>query len=169
MILEERVQAEKRYTKPLYPVQKFERKIFIEKLRKALYASKIISYAQGFMLMREAAKSFNWKLNYGGIALMWRGGCIIRSVFLGNIKDAYNRDPDLYSLLFDDQYFQRAILDCQQDWRDIVSQAVLLGIPVPTLSSALAFYDGYRCGTLPANLIQVYQYFYILPNTLFLY
>jgi 6-phosphogluconate dehydrogenase len=131
-----------------------DKKEFLEKIKKALYASKIVSYAQGFMLLREAAKSFHWKLNYGGIALMWRGGCIIRSVFLGNIKDAYTRNPALSNLLLDD-FFTEAILESQQSWREVVSQAVLLGVPVPALSTALSFYDGYRCDTLPANLLQV--------------
>lgn len=131
-----------------------DKKEFLIKIRKALYASKIVSYAQGFMLLREAAKAFNWKLNYGGIALMWRGGCIIRSVFLGNIKDAYTRNPNLSNLLLDD-FFCKAVKESQQSWREVVSQAVLLGVPVPTLSSALSFYDGYRSETLPANLLQV--------------
>ncbi|XP_077302207.1 phosphogluconate dehydrogenase isoform X2 [Arctopsyche grandis] len=130
-----------------------DKKEFLVKIRKALYASKIVSYAQGFMLLREAAKSFNWKLNYGGIALMWRGGCIIRSVFLGNIKDAYTRNPNLSNLLLDD-FFCKAVKESQQSWREVVSQAVLLGVPVPTMSSALSFYDGYRSETLPANLLQ---------------
>lgn len=106
------------------------------------------------MLLREAAKSFNWDLNYGGIALMWRGGCIIRSVFLGNIKDAYTRNPHLSNLLLDD-FFTKAILGSQQSWREVVAQAVLLGVPVPAFSSALSFYDGYRSAVLPANLLQV--------------
>lgn len=130
-----------------------DKKEFLAKIQKALYASKIVSYAQGFMLLREAAKSYGWKLNYGGIALMWRGGCIIRSVFLGNIKDAYTRNPNLSNLLLDD-FFSNAILKSQQSWREVVSQAVLLGVPVPALSSALSFYDGYRCEVLPANLLQ---------------
>lgn len=133
---------------------KGDKKAFLEKIRKALYASKIVSYAQGFMLLREAAKSFKWNLNYGGIALMWRGGCIIRSVFLGNIKDAYMRNPSLSNLLLDD-FFLKAMLDSQQSWREVVAEAMLLGVPVPALSSALSFFDGYRSDTLPANLLQV--------------
>jgi len=126
---------------------------FIDDIRKALYASKIVSYAQGFMLLREAAKQFGWDLNYGGIALMWRGGCIIRSVFLGNIKQAFIDNPKLANLLVDD-FFNKEITKCQNSWRRVVSQAVLLGIPTPCFSTALAFFDGYRSATLPANLIQ---------------
>eukprot|EP00106_Octopus_bimaculoides_P012453 XP_014779895.1 PREDICTED: 6-phosphogluconate dehydrogenase, decarboxylating-like [Octopus bimaculoides] len=119
----------------------------------ALYASKIVSYAQGFMLMREAAKSLGWNLNYGSIALMWRGGCIIRSVFLGNIKEAFDKNPKLKSLLLD-EFFKSAISKCQESWRHVVSTAVASGIPTTAFSSALAFYDGYRTSHLPANLIQ---------------
>jgi len=129
---------------------KFE---FVEKIRKALYASKIVSYAQGFMLLREAAQNFGWKLNYGGIALMWRGGCIIRSAFLGKIKEAFDKDSDLTNLLLDD-FFRDAVHDCQNAWRDVISKAVEMGIPTPAFSTALAFYDGYRSAKLPANLIQ---------------
>lgn len=106
------------------------------------------------MLLREAAKTFNWKLNYGGIALMWRGGCIIRSVFLGNIKTAFTNYPDLTNLLLD-PFFRDAIHDCQDAWRSVVANAVNLGIPTPAFSTALAYYDGYRSAKLPANLIQV--------------
>lgn len=130
-----------------------DKEAFIEAIRQALYASKIISYAQGFMLMKEAAKTFGWTLNYGGIALMWRGGCIIRSRFLGNIKEAYDNNDNLQNLLLDD-FFKDAIAKCQAGWRKVVSEAVLLGIPVPAFSSALAFYDGFRSEKLPANLIQ---------------
>uniref|UniRef100_UPI00358FD62C 6-phosphogluconate dehydrogenase, decarboxylating isoform X2 n=1 Tax=Myxine glutinosa TaxID=7769 RepID=UPI00358FD62C len=126
---------------------------FLEEIRKALYASKIISYAQGFMLLRQAAKDFNWSLNYGGIALMWRGGCIIRSVFLGKIKEAFDRNPNLDNLLLDD-FFKQAIQGCQESWRHVITSAIQFGIPVPCFSTALAFYDGYRHATLPANLIQ---------------
>ncbi|OXU28562.1 hypothetical protein TSAR_005593 [Trichomalopsis sarcophagae] len=130
-----------------------DKKQFLEHLRKALYASKIISYAQGFMLLREAAKIHNWNLNYGGIALMWRGGCIIRSAFLGNIKLAFDKNPKLTNLLLDD-FFAKAMKDCQASIRVAVSTAVNLGIPTPALSTALAFYDGYRAPRLPANLLQ---------------
>lgn len=126
---------------------------YIEHIRKALYASKIVSYAQGFMLLREAAHTYKWKLNYGGVALMWRGGCIIRSRFLGNIKEAFDKNADITNLLLDD-FFKAAISDCQESWRKTAAMAVQLGIPTPAFSSALAFYDGYRCEYLPANLIQ---------------
>lgn len=126
---------------------------FVEAIRQALYASKIVSYAQGFMLLREAAKQFGWNLNYGGIALMWRGGCIIRSRFLGNIKAAFDKNPGLDNLLLDD-FFREAIHSCQKSWRKVVAQSVLLGVPTPCFSTALAFFDGYRSKTLPANLIQ---------------
>ncbi|HEX7069168.1 MAG TPA: decarboxylating NADP(+)-dependent phosphogluconate dehydrogenase [Rhodothermales bacterium] len=126
---------------------------FIDRIEGALYASKIVSYAQGFMLMREAAKEQGWNLNYGGIALMWRGGCIIRSRFLGNIHEAFSRQPDLDNLLVVD-FFREAIEQNQQAWRDVVAEAVRVGIPVPAMSSALAFYDGYRTARLPANLLQ---------------
>merc|ERR1719151_30323 len=130
-----------------------DKKAFVEDIRKALYASKIVSYAQGFMLLRQAAKEFGWNLNYGGIALMWRGGCIIRSRFLGNIKAAFDKNPSLDNLLLDD-FFRDAIHTCQDGWREVVSQAVKLGVPTPCFSTALSFYDGYRCKKLPANFIQ---------------
>jgi 6-phosphogluconate dehydrogenase len=129
------------------------KKRFVEDIRKALLASKIVSYAQGYMLMREAAKENGWNLNYGGIALMWRGGCIIRSAFLGKIKEAYDKNPNLSNLLLDD-YFKGVIERCQPSWRRAVAKAVQLGVPVPSLSTALAFYDGYRSARLPANLLQ---------------
>jgi 6-phosphogluconate dehydrogenase len=125
----------------------------IDDLREALYASKIVSYAQGYMLMRSAAGEYGWNLNNGGIALMWRGGCIIRSVFLGKIKEAFDRKPDLQNLLLD-PYFSEQVQGAQAAWRRVVAKAVTLGIPVPAMSSALAFYDGYRHGRLPANLLQ---------------
>ena len=130
-----------------------DRQAFVEDIRKALLASKIVSYAQGFMLMREAAREYGWNLNYGGVALMWRGGCIIRSVFLGKIKQAYDRNPALSNLLLDD-YFRGIIESCQPSWRRVVAKAVELGIPLPAFATALAFYDGYRCARLPANLLQ---------------
>lgn len=126
---------------------------FVACLHDALYASKIISYAQGYMLMREAAKSYGWNLNYGSIALMWRGGCIIRSAFLANIKQAFDENPALENLLLDD-FFRQAIHTAQAGWRKVVAKAVELGIPTPTFSSALAYYDGYRSARLPANLLQ---------------
>ncbi|CAG0884628.1 unnamed protein product [Darwinula stevensoni] len=126
---------------------------YVEHIRKALYASKIVSYAQGFMLLREAAKVYKWNLNFGGIALMWRGGCIIRSVFLGNIKRAFDNNPELSNLLLDD-FFRAAIESCQNSWRKVISLAVTMGIPTPAFSTALAFFDGFRSERLPANLIQ---------------
>jgi len=137
------------------PKKKFtgDRARFIDDLRKALYASKIVSYAQGYQLMRAAATEYGWNLNYGGIALMWRGGCIIRSVFLGEIKKAFDKKPNLENLLLD-PFFKRAVSKAQSSWRRVVTTAVKLGIPVPTISSALAFYDGYRHERLPANLLQ---------------
>ncbi len=126
---------------------------FIKDLEQALLFSKIISYAQGFMMMKEAAKENEWKLNYGAIALMWRGGCIIRSVFLGKIKEAFDNNPDLSNLVIDD-YFREILQNAQGSLRRVISTAVELGIPVPTLSTALAFFDGYRAARLPANLLQ---------------
>ncbi len=130
-----------------------DKKTFVEDIRKALLASKIVSYAQGFMLIREAAKEYKWNLNYGGIALMWRGGCIIRSKFLGKIKEAFDKNPDLDNLLMDD-YFKEVVHSCQSSWRKVASEAMLEGIPIPAFSSALSFYDGYRSERLPANLLQ---------------
>jgi 6-phosphogluconate dehydrogenase len=137
------------------PTARFEgdRTAFIDDIRKALLASKIVSYAQGYMLMREAAREYGWKLNYGGIALMWRGGCIIRSVFLQKIKDAYELEPDLKNLLLND-YFRSVIDECQQSWRRVVAKSIEIGIPMPAFGTALSFYDGYRCARLPANLLQ---------------
>jgi 6-phosphogluconate dehydrogenase len=126
---------------------------FVDDLRQALYAAKIVSYAQGYMLMRAAAAEYGWTLNNGGIALMWRGGCIIRSVFLGRIKEAFDRDPGLSNLLLD-PYFASQVQAAQTAWRRVVAKAVALGIPVPALASALSFFDGYRSGRLPANLLQ---------------
>lgn len=125
----------------------------IRYIHDALYASKIISYAQGFMLMAEASKSQQWDLNYGNIALVWRGGCIIRSRFLANIKQAFDKTPDLDSLLVD-HFFKDAIDKAQIGWRKAVQTAIELGIPTPAFSSAIAFYDGYRSALLPANLLQ---------------
>lgn len=137
------------------PTPKFEgdKNQFIEDLRKALYASKIISYAQGFMLMRQAAKDYGWNLNYGGIALMWRGGCIIRSAFLGKIKEAFDNNPELSNLLLD-PFFKEKVESSQQSWRRVVSTAINNGIWIPAFSTALNFFDGYRNGRLPANLLQ---------------
>src|SRR6516225_1402971 len=148
---DERVVAAKKLRGP-NPVIKGDRTKIIEEIRRALYASKIVSYAQGYMLMRAAAEEHKWKLNYGGIALMWRGGCIIRSRFLGRIKEGFDRQADLANLLLD-PFFREVVAECQPGWRRVVSQAALAGIPVPAFGSALAFYDGYRQARLPANLL----------------
>ncbi|NDE85228.1 MAG: NADP-dependent phosphogluconate dehydrogenase, partial [Verrucomicrobia bacterium] len=140
---------------PLLPAAKNaeKKKAFVAEIRDALYASKIISYAQGYMLMRAAAKEYKWNLNYGGIALMWRGGCIIRSRFLSKIKEAFDKKPGLTNLLLDD-YFRGEIKKCQKGWRNVVAAAAKRGIPVPAFSTALAFFDSYRNAVLPANLLQ---------------
>jgi 6-phosphogluconate dehydrogenase len=130
-----------------------DRDSFLKDIHDALYAAKMISYTQGYMHMQTAAGVYDWNLNYGGIALMWRGGCIIRSIFLGKIKEAYEANPALENLLLD-PYFQAEIEAAQHAWRRVVAQAVLSGIPTPAMSSALAFYDGYRSERLPANLLQ---------------
>src|SRR5215831_9109152 len=148
----ERVAAAKKLKGPK-PTIKGDHKKMVEDIRLALYASKIISYAQGYMLMRAAAKEQNWNLNYGGIALMWRGGCIIRSVFLGRIKEAFDKNPKLTNLLLD-PFFKKAIKECQRSWRNVVAIAAKKGIPVPAFATALAFYDSYRSERLPANLLQ---------------
>ncbi|MDO3387305.1 decarboxylating NADP(+)-dependent phosphogluconate dehydrogenase [Gilvimarinus sp. SDUM040013] len=126
---------------------------FIEDLRQAVLAAKIVSYAQGYTLMREAAKEFGWNLNYGGIALMWRGGCIIRSAFLGDIKAAFDKNPELNNLLLDD-YFKGVVTSAQQGWRNVAATAITSGVPVPCLTAALNYFDGYRTERLPANLLQ---------------
>jgi len=149
---EERVAAAKKLRGPK-PIIKGDHKKLIEDIRLALYASKIVSYAQGYQLMRAAAKEHKWNLNYGGIALMWRGGCIIRSVFLGDIKSAFDKNSRLSNLLLD-PFFKKAIRNCQRSWRNVVAIAAKKGIPVPAFSTALAFYDAYRSERLPANLLQ---------------
>ncbi|KTG07408.1 hypothetical protein cypCar_00031900 [Cyprinus carpio] len=151
---DERVQASKSLTGPQGVKFTGNKEQFLEDIRKALYASKIISYAQGFMLLRQAAVEFGWSLNYGAIALMWRGGCIIRSVFLGKIKEAFDRNSELQSLLLDN-FFSKAVQDCQDSWRRVVSTGVQQGIPMPCFTTALSFYDGYRHEMLPANLLQI--------------
>ena len=137
------------------PKPKFtgDKKALADDLREALYASKIVSYTQGYMLMRAAAREYKWNLNYGGVALMWRGGCIIRSAFLGKIKEAFDRNPKLSNLLLD-PYFKKQVEAAQPAWRRVVAKATQRGIPVPAMGSALAFYDGYRRAWLPANLLQ---------------
>lgn len=151
-IKEERVAASKILTGPK-PAFTGDRQEFINAIKDALYASKIVSYAQGYTLLRAAAKTYGWNLKYGEIALMWRGGCIIRSVFLGKIKEAFDKNPGLTNLLLD-PFFKEKIEKAQAGWRKVVSQAVLNGISVPALSTALNYYDGYRCERLPANLLQ---------------
>ena len=130
-----------------------DKKAFIEQIRQALLASKIVSYAQGYTLMRAAAKHYGWNLNYGGIALMWRGGCIIRSTFLGKIKEAYDKDPELTNLILD-PYFKEKIESLVPAWRAVASAAVLTGVPAPAMTSALNWFDGYTTEKLPANLLQ---------------
>ena len=130
-----------------------DRERFIEDIRQALYASKVVSYAQGYQLMREAAGLYGWKLNFGGIAMMWRGGCIIRSRFLNRIREAFDANPDLENLMLDG-FFRDALAGAQEGWRRVCVAAVQNGIPVPSLASALSYYDGYRCERLPANLLQ---------------
>ena len=132
---------------------KVDKELMLDNLRQALYASKIVSYTQGYQLMRAAAAKYRWNLNYGGIALIWRGGCIIRSVFLGKIKEAFDKNPNLVSLLLD-PFFEEAIEKAQDAWRSVVTAAVNIGVPMPAMSSALAYYDGYRAERLPANLLQ---------------
>jgi len=155
---EERVAASRVLPGPAHSAQ-HDRAAFIEEVRRALYCSKIVSYAQGYMLLREAAKEYGWKLNFGGIALMWRGGCIIRSRFLGKIKEAYDKEPGITNLLLDD-FFSRVLIEYQPAWRSAVVHAVQYGVPTPAFSTALAFYDGYRTGRLPANLLQAQRDFF---------
>lgn len=160
---EERVKAARKLKGPnqAIPAARNAKKCaaLIEEVRQALYASKIISYAQGYMLMRAAAAEYGWKLNWGGIALMWRGGCIIRSRFLGKIKDAFDKKPKLTNLLLDD-YFKGEIKKSQKGWRNIVAIAAKRGIPVPAFSTALSFFDSYRSEVLPANLLQAQRDFF---------
>ena len=148
----ERVKASAVYPHKI-PAFEGDRAAFIESIRKALYASKIVSYAQGYTLMRAAAKTYGWNLNYGGIALMWRGGCIIRSVFLSKIREAYANDPDLENLLMD-PYFSNVMKSLTADWRKVAAYAVTAGIPMPACTSALSWFDGYTTANLPANLLQ---------------
>lgn len=151
-IKEERLEASRIFKGPKLSFTG-DAKTFVEAIKSALYASKIISYAQGFMLMRGAAKEYQWKLNFGAVALMWRGGCIIRSKFLGKIKEAYEKNPNLTNLLLD-PFFQKEIERSEKGWRTVVSKASEFGIPTPCFSTALGFFDGYRTERLPANLLQ---------------
>jgi len=151
-IKEDRVEASKILTGPTIHFEGNKQE-FIDHVRDAVYASKIVSYAQGYLLMRAAAKEYKWHLNYGGIALMWRGGCIIRSKFLGKIKEAFDKNHDLHNLLLD-PFFKSEIDKCQKGWRHVAATAMLNGIPIPAMTSTLAYYDGYRSERLPANLLQ---------------
>ena len=149
---EERVAASQKYKAPSYATS-LSKSQFSDAIAAALYASKIISYAQGFMLMRKASEENKWNLNFGSIALMWRGGCIIRSKFLGKIKEAYDKNPRLASLLID-PFFLGEITRSEASWRKTVAEGALLGVPLPCFSTALSFFDGYRSAQLPANLLQ---------------
>ena len=155
---DERVAAASELTGPT-PTFTGDRAAFVSDLRDALYAAKIVSYAQGYALMREAARTYGWQLNNGGIALMWRGGCIIRSAFLGKIKEAFDRRPDLTNLLLD-PFFKEKVLAAQAGWRRVVAAAVANGIPVPSMGAALSYFDGYRTERLPANLLQAQRDFF---------
>ena len=156
---DERVAASKVLNGPATTAKIADRAGFIEEVRRALYCSKMVSYAQGYMLLRAAEKEFGWRLNLGGIALMWRGGCIIRSIFLGNIKAAYDKNPELANLLLD-EFFSSALNKYQASWRKAIVQAIELGVPTPAFSTALAFYDGFRSARLPANLLQAQRDFF---------
>jgi len=157
-IKDDRVEASKILTGPT-PHFTGNKTEFVDEVSHAVYASKIVSYAQGYLLMRAAAKEFKWHLNYGGIALMWRGGCIIRSKFLSKIKDAFDKNADLHNLLLD-PFFKSQIDRTQKGWRHVASTAMLNGIPIPAMTSTLAYYDGYRCERLPANLLQAQRDFF---------
>lgn len=156
---EERVAASKILQGPAPAKFTGDRKAFLEDLRKALFAAKVVSYAQGYALMKAAAKEYGWNLNYGGIALMWRGGCIIRSVFLGKIKEAFDNNPDIANILLD-PYFSGKLAEAHSGWRNVLAQAIVNGVPAPCLSAALEYYDGYRCERLPANLLQAQRDFF---------
>jgi 6-phosphogluconate dehydrogenase len=155
---DERVAASKILNGPRLSTAQ-DRQQFIEDTRRALYCSKVVSYAQGYMLMREAAKEQGWQLNYGGIALMWRGGCIIRSRFLGKIKEAFDKNPQLTNLLLDD-FFSGVLNEYQASWRRAIIKAIEYGVPTPAFSTALSFFDGYRAERLPANLLQAQRDFF---------
>ena len=149
---EERVKTSAYYDLS-FETEKVEKEEILSSLHEGLYAAKIISYTQGYMLMREASKEFDWNLNFGGIALMWRGGCIIRSAFLGEIKRAFDENPSLDSLMMD-EFFINALSNAHSAWRKSITFAINRGIPVPAMSSALAFFDGYRSQNVSANMIQ---------------
>ena len=151
-IKDERVEASKQLSGPSINFTGDKAKA-LDDIHDALYASKMVSYAQGYTLLADAAKEFNWNLNYGAIALMWRGGCIIRSAFLSKIKDAYDNNSSLKNLLLD-PFFKDKINQSQDGWRRIVSIAIANGVPVPAMTSSLSYFDGYRNDRLPANLLQ---------------
>lgn len=155
---EERVEASKCFSRPTNSGES-DPELFIDAVEQALYASKMVSYAQGFMLMRAAAHQYHWKLNMGAVALMWRGGCIIKSQFLGPIKKAFDKNSDLPSL-FLDSFFQEALNKAQKGWRQVVATGALSGVPLPAQSAALAFFDGYTTADLPANLLQAQRDFF---------
>ncbi len=155
----ERVAAAKVLKGPRKRKVSTDKKAFIEEVRLALYCSKMVSYAQGYMLLRAAEKDQGWNLNMGGVALMWRGGCIIRSVFLGDIKAAFDRDPKLQNLLLD-KFFSTAMNKYHPAWRRAIIYGTRIGVPMPAFSTALAFYDGYRTARLPANLLQAQRDFF---------
>lgn len=155
---EERVLASQKYPEE-HPKEGRDPKALAKQISEALYASKIMSYAQGFMLMRAASEEYKWNLNFGSIALMWRGGCIIRSKFLGKIKQAYDKNPKLQNLLLD-AFFANEVGRSTASWRQVVATGALMGVPLPCFSSALAFFDGYRTASLPANLLQAQRDFF---------
>ena len=156
---EERVAASKILEGPKPAKYTVDRAAFLEDLRKALFAAKVVSYAQGYALMRAAAKEYGWNLNYGGIALMWRGGCIIRSVFLGKIKEAFDKNPAIANILLD-PYFAGKLAEAQQGWRNVLCVAMQNGVPAPCMTAGLQYYDGYRSERLPANLLQAQRDFF---------
>ena len=156
---EERVAASKILEGPKPAKFTGDRAAFLEDLRKALFAAKVVSYAQGYALMRAAAKEYGWNLNYGGIALMWRGGCIIRSVFLGKIKEAFDKNPAIANILLD-PYFSGKLAEAQQGWRNVLCAAMQNGVPAPCMTAGLQYYDGYRTERLPANLLQAQRDFF---------
>ena len=156
---EERVAASQVLQGPAPAKFTGDRAAFLEDLRRALFAAKVVSYAQGYALMRAAAAEYGWNLNYGGIALMWRGGCIIRSVFLGKIKEAFDKQPGLANILLD-PYFCGKLAEAQQGWRNVLCTAMQAGVPAPCMTAGLEYYDGYRCGRLPANLLQAQRDFF---------
>ena len=159
---DQRVQASIRYPKTKTPFTG-DKQAFLKALKDALYSAKILSYAQGYLLLKKASETYSWNLDFGGIALLWQGGCIIRSVFLNRIKEAFTRNPNLENLLLDD-YFHQEIVDRIQSLRDVLIQAIQHQIPTPSLSSALAYFDGYTSNTLPANLLQAQRDYFGAHN-----